>query len=119
MPTQICIKPLLRADSSTNIKMHEKVGGRYSVSSAVGAVPIALQYGFDLFEKFLKGAKSIDDHFATAPILKNIPILMGLIGVWNMSFLGYKGRATLPYAEALLKLPAHIQQLDMEVSALA
>jgi len=90
------------------------VGGRYSVSSAVGAVPIALQYGFDLFEKFLKGAKSIDDHFATAPIMKNIPILMGLIGVWNMSFLGYKGRATLPYAEALLKLPAHIQQLDME-----
>lgn len=80
----------------------------------MGAVPLSLQYGFPLFEKFLRGAKSIDDHFATAPIQQNIPILMGLLGVWNMSFLGYKGRATLPYAEALLKLPAHIQQLDME-----
>jgi glucose-6-phosphate isomerase len=56
----------------------------------------------------------MDDHFVEAPMHKNIPILMGLLGVWNMSFLGYKGRATLPYAEALLKLPAHIQQLDME-----
>jgi glucose-6-phosphate isomerase len=92
------------------------VGGRYSVCSAVGAVPISLQYGFDIFEKFLEGAKSIDEHFRTAPFEKNIPILMGMTGVWNMSFLGYKGRALLPYAEALLKLPAHVQQLDMEVS---
>jgi len=90
------------------------VGGRYSVCSAVGAVPISLQYGFDLFEKFLEGAKSIDDNFFNAPFRENIPMIMGMLGVWNMSFLGYKSRTALPYAEALLKLPAHIQQLDME-----
>lgn len=56
----------------------------------------------------------MDEHFRNAPMEKNIPLLMGLLGVWNMSFLGYNTRTTLPYAEALLKLPAHIQQLDME-----
>lgn len=90
------------------------VGGRYSVCSAVGAVPISLMYGFDLFEQFLKGAQSVDEHFKTAPMEKNIPIILGLLGVWNHSFLGYKTRTTLPYAEALLRLPSHIQQLDME-----
>mmetsp|Transcript_3970 Transcript_3970/g.10396 ORF Transcript_3970/g.10396 Transcript_3970/m.10396 type:complete len:820 (+) Transcript_3970:304-2763(+) len=90
------------------------VGGRYSVCSAVGAVPISLMYGYDLFEQFLKGAQSIDEHFRTAPMDKNIPVIMGLLGVWNHSFLGYKTRTTLPYAEALLRLPSHIQQLDME-----
>ena len=90
------------------------IGGRYSVCSAAGAVPISLLYGFDLFEKFLKGANSMDQHFTTAPFDQNIPVLMGLLGVWNMSFLNYRSRTTLPYAEALLKLPAHIQQLDME-----
>lgn len=90
------------------------VGGRYSVCSAAGAVPISLLYGFDLFEKFLKGANSIDKHFVTASFDRNIPVLMGLLGVWNMSFMKYQSRTTLPYAEALLKLPAHIQQLDME-----
>lgn len=90
------------------------VGGRYSVCSAAGAVPISLLYGFDIFENFLEGAHSIDEHFINAPFEKNIPVLMGLLGVWNMSFLRYNTRATLPYAEALLKFPAHIQQLDME-----
>lgn len=90
------------------------VGGRYSVCSAVGAVPISLMYGYDLFEQFLRGAQSIDKHFETAPMDKNIPVIMGLLGVWNHSFLGYKTRTTLPYAEALLRLPSFIQQLDME-----
>lgn len=90
------------------------VGGRYSVCSAAGAVPISLLYGYDLYEKFLLGARSIDEHFFSVPFRQNIPVLMGLFGVWNMSFLGYKARTALPYAEALLKLPAHIQQLDME-----
>ncbi|GMI12590.1 hypothetical protein TrLO_g13002 [Triparma laevis f. longispina] len=90
------------------------VGGRYSVCSAAGAVPISLVYGFDLFSKVLDGARSMDEHFIQKPLRSNIPMLMGLIGVWNMSFLKYNMRTTLPYAEALLKLPAHIQQLDME-----
>lgn len=58
----------------------------------------------------------MDEHFINTPLKDNIPVIMGLVGVWNMSFLGYSSRATHPYAEALLKLPAHIQQLDMEVS---
>eukprot|EP00814_Leptocylindrus_danicus_P006454 CAMPEP_0116004790 /NCGR_PEP_ID=MMETSP0321-20121206/799_1 /TAXON_ID=163516 /ORGANISM="Leptocylindrus danicus var. danicus, Strain B650" /LENGTH=793 /DNA_ID=CAMNT_0003473133 /DNA_START=24 /DNA_END=2405 /DNA_ORIENTATION=+ len=95
-------------------KFWDWVGGRYSVCSAVGAVPISLQYGFDLFEKFLEGARSIDKHFVSAPFEQNIPVIMGLLGVWNHSFMNYNTRTTLPYAEALLKLPAHIQQLDME-----
>lgn len=90
------------------------IGGRYSVCSAAGAVPISLLYGFEIFEKFLKGANSMDKHFLSAPFDRNIPVLMGLLGVWNTSFLKYQSRTTLPYAEALLKLPAHIQQLDME-----
>lgn len=56
----------------------------------------------------------MDEHFRNAPLDKNIPVLLGLLGVWNMSFLGYNTRTILPYAEALLKLPAHIQQVDME-----
>ena len=91
------------------------VGGRYSVCGAAGAVPISLLYGFDLFEKFLEGARSMDQHFLNAPMKENIPIIMGLLGVWNSSFMKYNSRALIPYAQALLRLPAHIQQLDMEV----
>lgn len=58
----------------------------------------------------------MDQHFLNAPMEKNIPIIMGLLGVWNSSFMGYNSRALIPYAQALLRLPAHIQQLDMEVS---
>eukprot|EP00569_Conticribra_weissflogii_P005091 CAMPEP_0171342712 /NCGR_PEP_ID=MMETSP0878-20121228/15139_1 /TAXON_ID=67004 /ORGANISM="Thalassiosira weissflogii, Strain CCMP1336" /LENGTH=672 /DNA_ID=CAMNT_0011845459 /DNA_START=334 /DNA_END=2351 /DNA_ORIENTATION=+ len=90
------------------------VGGRYSVCGAAGAVPISLLYGYDLFEDFLEGARSMDKHFLNAPMNENIPIIMGLLGVWNSSFMGYNSRALIPYAQALLRLPAHIQQLDME-----
>jgi len=58
----------------------------------------------------------MDQHFLNAPIEENIPIIMGLLGVWNSSFMGHNSRALIPYAQALLRLPAHIQQLDMEVS---
>lgn len=57
----------------------------------------------------------MDQHFLNAPMKENIPIIMGLLGVWNSSFMGYNSRALIPYAQALLRLPAHIQQLDMEV----
>ena len=85
-----------------------------SVSSAVGILPLSLVYGFDACEQFLAGARNIDDHFATAPLRENIPVLMGLLGLWNSSFLGHESRAILPYAQALLRFPAHVQQLDME-----
>jgi len=61
------------------------VGGRYSVCGAAGAVPISLLYGFDLFQKFLDGARSMDQHFRNAPMRENIPVIMGLLGVWNSS----------------------------------
>ncbi|OVA04513.1 Phosphoglucose isomerase (PGI) [Macleaya cordata] len=86
------------------------VGGRYSVCSAVGVLPLSLQYGFPVVEKFLKGASSIDQHFASAPFEKNIPVLLGLLSVWNVSFLGYPARAILPYSQALEKFAPHIQQ---------
>lgn len=90
------------------------VGGRYSVCSAVGVVPLALQYGFDVVDRFLAGARDMDTHFASAPAETNLPILMGLLGVWNNTFLGHATRALLPYQQALLKLAPHIQQVDME-----
>ena len=90
------------------------VGGRYSVCSAVGVVPLALQYGFAQVERFLAGARSIDQHLLSAPLEKNLPVLMGLLGVWNSTFLGHATRALLPYCQALLKLAPHIQQVDME-----
>lgn len=90
------------------------VGGRYSVCSAVGVFPLSLQYGFSVVEKFLKGASSIDQHFYSAPFDQNIPVLLGLLSVWNVSFLGYPARAILPYSQALEKLAPHIQQVSME-----
>lgn len=113
---------------STNLKLVEQfgidpnnafafwdwVGGRYSVCSAVGVLPLSLQYGFSIVEKFLKGASSVDQHFFSAPFEKNIPVLLGLLSVWNVSFLGYPARAILPYSQALEKLAPHIQQVSME-----
>ncbi|XP_078163717.1 sugar isomerase (SIS) family protein [Carex rostrata] len=90
------------------------VGGRYSVCSAVGVLPLSLQYGFSVVEKFLEGARSIDNHFFSAPFESNIPVLVGLLSVWNVTFLGYPARAILPYAQALEKFAPHIQQLSME-----
>ncbi|KAJ9510214.1 hypothetical protein QJQ45_015693 [Haematococcus lacustris] len=90
------------------------VGGRYSVCSAVGMLPLSLQYGFDIMETFLAGANNIDDHFRNMPLDQNLPVLMGLLSVWNVSFLGYPARAILPYCQALSKLAPHIQQVSME-----
>uniref|UniRef100_A0A2N9GN38 Glucose-6-phosphate isomerase n=1 Tax=Fagus sylvatica TaxID=28930 RepID=A0A2N9GN38_FAGSY len=71
------------------------VGGRYSVCSAVGVLPLSLQYGFSVVEKFLKGASSIDQHFYSAQYEKNIPVLLGLLSIWNVSFLGYPARVSM------------------------
>jgi glucose-6-phosphate isomerase len=62
----------------------------------------------------LDGAHAMDNHFTTAPLESNLPVLMGLTSIWNSSFLGYSSRALLPYSQALLRFPAHIQQVDME-----
>jgi glucose-6-phosphate isomerase len=90
------------------------VGGRYSVCSSVGAVPLALQYGFDVVEMFLEGCNNVDHHFLSAPLEENVPVMMGLIGVWNNNFFGYQSRVINPYSMNLAKFAAHIQQVDME-----
>ena len=90
------------------------VGGRYSVTSAVGILPLALQYGFDTAARFLEGAWAMDTHFRTAPFAENLPVQLGLAGIWNSTFLGYSSLAILPYCQALAKLAPHIQQVSME-----
>ncbi len=90
------------------------VGGRYSVCSAVGMLPLSLQFGYPRMAEFLAGAHSIDAHVQSAPLESNLPVLLGLLGVWNSSFLGHPTRALLPYCQALLKFAPHIQQVDME-----
>lgn len=90
------------------------VGGRYSVCSAVGVLPLALHYGFDIVQLFLNGARDMDVHYMNADVKNNLPVLMGLLGVWNSTFLGYSNRALLPYQQALVSLAPHVQQVDME-----
>ncbi|KAG0498007.1 hypothetical protein HPP92_002698 [Vanilla planifolia] len=91
------------------------VGGRYSVLQCCCCVlPLSIQYGFAIIQKFLEGACSIDKHFYSASFEENLPVLLGLLSVWNVSFLGFPARAILPYSQALEKLAPHIQQVSME-----
>jgi glucose-6-phosphate isomerase len=89
------------------------VGGRYSIWSAVG-LSVALALGMDQFELMLEGGYEMDEHFRSAPFDKNLPVLMGLLGVWNQNFLGTKSLAVLPYDQRLHRFPAYLQQLEME-----
>eukprot|EP00928_Gymnodinium_smaydae_P095034 TRINITY_DN80_c0_g1_i3.p1 TRINITY_DN80_c0_g1~~TRINITY_DN80_c0_g1_i3.p1 ORF type:complete len:580 (+),score=166.02 TRINITY_DN80_c0_g1_i3:99-1742(+) len=90
------------------------VGGRFSCWSAVGVLALSLQYSFDLIEQFHKGGHAMDQHFLNAPDSENLPLIMGLLAVWNCSILGYEGQAILPYCQACVRFVSHIQQLDME-----
>nr|BAC11915.1 cytosolic phosphoglucose isomerase [Arabidopsis halleri subsp. gemmifera]BAC77718.1 cytosolic phosphoglucose isomerase [Arabidopsis halleri subsp. gemmifera] len=112
--TNLALVEKFGIDPNNAFAFWDWVGGRYSVCSAVGVLPLSLQYGFSVVEKFLKGASSIDQHFQSTPIEKNIPVLLGLLSVWNVSFLGYPARAILPYSQALEKFAPHIQQVSME-----
>ncbi|MBU2623867.1 MAG: glucose-6-phosphate isomerase [Proteobacteria bacterium] len=94
--------------------MFDFIGGRYSVTSAVGGVPLALYLGYDVFERFLKGAEEMDVHAKEAPPGENLPLVSALISVWNNNFLHYPAQAIIPYASPLSKLAPHIQQLNME-----
>ena len=89
------------------------VGGRYSVCSAVGVV-LAMAIGWRHFAAFLEGAHRLDEHFRTAPFERNLPVLLALAGVWNRNFLGAGSHAVLPYDQHLHRLPAYLQQLEME-----
>lgn len=89
------------------------VGGRYSLWSAIG-LPIMIAVGPENFHAFLEGAHAMDRHFATAPALRNMPIIMGLIGFWHRVVCACPARAVIPYDQRLARLPAYLQQLDME-----
>ena len=88
-------------------------GGRYSMWSAIG-LSIALYVGADRFEQMLAGAHEMDLHFAQAPLEENLPVLMALIGVWNINFLGLQALSIAPYHQRMTRLPAYLQQLEME-----
>lgn len=89
------------------------VGGRYSLWSVIG-MPIALKIGMSNFRAMLKGAHDMDMHFRETPFERNLPILLGLVGVWNINFLNIHAHAILPYDGRLAQLPAYLEQLEME-----
>ncbi|CAN7164739.1 glucose-6-phosphate isomerase [Ensifer adhaerens] len=89
------------------------VGGRYSIWSAIG-LPLMIAVGKENFGRFLDGGHAIDEHFRTAPVRQNIPVLLGLLGFYHRNVLGYPSRAILPYDQRLSRFPAYLQQLDME-----
>jgi len=89
------------------------VGGRYSLWSAIG-LPIALLVGMDRFEELLAGGHAMDEHFRTAPLEKNVPVVLGMLGVWYMNFLGAQTHAILPYDQTMRRFAAYFQQGDME-----
>ncbi len=89
------------------------VGGRYSLWSAIG-LPIAVHIGMDNFEQLLAGGFEMDEHFRTAPLERNMPAILGLLGVWYNNFWDAQSWAMLPYDQHLNRLPAYCQQLDME-----
>ena len=89
------------------------VGGRYSLWSAIG-LPIALAIGASNFRALLDGAHAMDEHFRVTPIERNLPIVLGLLDVWYRNFHGFTSRSVAPYHQGLRRLPAYLQQLEME-----
>jgi glucose-6-phosphate isomerase len=100
-------------DVANMFEFWDWVGGRYSLWSAIG-LSIACAVGMDRFEELLAGAHAMDEHFRHTPFERNLPVLLGLLGVWYTNFLGAESHAVLPYDHYLARLPAYLQQADME-----
>ncbi|MFX1765116.1 glucose-6-phosphate isomerase [Paraburkholderia sp. A1RI-2L] len=100
-------------DTDNMFEFWDWVGGRYSLWSAIG-LPIALAIGMEAFEAMLGGAHAMDRHFVEAPLAQNLPVLLALIGVWHINFFGATSHLIAPYDRYLHRLPAYLQQLDME-----
>ncbi len=98
---------------STTFGFWDWVGGRYSLWSAIG-LPLAIAIGADGFREFLAGAHDMDQHFRLAPLEANLPVRLGLLDVWYRNFHGFTSRSIAPYHSALKRLPAYLQQLEME-----
>ncbi len=94
--------------------MFDFIGGRYSVSSAVGGLPLSLALGHDVFKRFLDGCRTMDTHVLESPAEKNIALTAALISIWNTLYMGYPAQAIIPYASRLARLSPHVQQLYME-----
>jgi len=100
-------------DKENIFKMWDWVGGRYSMWSAIGLATV-IAIGPDNFEDMLRGAWEADQHFRHAPLAENIPVIMGLLGVWYNNFFGAESTAVLPYDQNMHRFPAYLQQADME-----
>ena len=100
-------------DTTDMLGFWDWVGGRYSLGSAIG-LSLAIAIGPERFREMLAGFSLMDEHFRTAPPVSNMPVLLGVLGVWNSEFLGAQTHAVLPYSERLGRFPAYLQQLDME-----
>jgi glucose-6-phosphate isomerase len=100
-------------DPANMFEFWDWVGGRYSLWSAIG-LSIVLAIGMDRFAELLSGAHKVDEHFRTAPFEENIPVIMGLLGIWYNNFFGAETHAILPYDQYLYRFPAYFQQGDME-----
>jgi glucose-6-phosphate isomerase len=100
-------------DTGNMFEFWDWVGGRYSLWSAIG-LPITLAIGFARFEELLAGAHAMDEHFRSAPLERNLPVILGLLGAWYRNFMGAGSHAVLPYDQHLHRLPAYLQQGDME-----
>ncbi len=111
--TNIAAAKAFGIDEENIFPMWDWVGGRYSVWSAIG-LPLALAIGYDNYLAFLEGAHELDEHFTSAPLEQNMPVIMALLGVWYRNFHGAQSQVLLPYYHYLRGLPAYIQQLDME-----
>jgi glucose-6-phosphate isomerase len=95
------------------LRIWDWVGGRFSIWSAIG-FPLVCSIGMHRFKEFLAGARAMDAHFASAPLTQNMPVLLGLIGVWYVNFFDSQTQAILPYNEYLKFFPRYLKQLDME-----
>ena len=113
LSTALEITSALGIDPARVFGFEDWVGGRYSVWGPIG-LSLMLAIGAENFDAFLQGGHDMDRHFQTAPFAQNLPVLLGLIGIWHNNVCGHATRAVLPYDQRLLRLPAYLQQLDME-----
>jgi glucose-6-phosphate isomerase len=100
-------------DTANMFGFWDWVGGRYSFDSAIG-LSLMIAIGAENFTSMLAGFRAMDEHFRTAPFAANLPVLLGLLGIWYANFFGAQSHAVLPYSQAMARFPAYLQQLDME-----
>jgi glucose-6-phosphate isomerase len=98
---------------NSRLSLWDWIGGRYSLWSAIG-LPIALEIGMDGFRQLLAGAHQMDQHFRHTPLEQNLPVMLAMVGIWNINFLNIRAHAILPYDGRLSHLPTYLEQLEME-----